>query len=73
MSLADRALFLAKQEGRNRAVGVLPGSDGALFPEGPLEARAGTSVELVRSLGPERSAVPRGDEQPARGGPRRLP
>jgi diguanylate cyclase (GGDEF)-like protein len=56
MSLADRALYLAKREGRNRAVGVLPGPDGALFPEGPLDELAESAVELVRS------------ERPARGG-----
>jgi diguanylate cyclase (GGDEF)-like protein len=61
MSLADRALYLAKREGRNRAVGVLPGADGTLVPEGPLEERQGAAIHLVRSLGP-------GGEEPARGG-----
>jgi diguanylate cyclase (GGDEF)-like protein len=51
MSLADRALYLAKREGRNRAAGVLPGPDGTLVPEGPLEEGQGISVLLVRSQG----------------------
>jgi diguanylate cyclase (GGDEF)-like protein len=52
LSLADRGLYLAKREGRDRAVGVRPGPDVAppVPDEGPLEKMEGTSVELVRTL-----------------------
>ncbi len=59
LSLADRALYLAKREGRNRAVGVLPGPDnpkGEPLPEGPLPSLEDRQVELIRHEGPEVAA-----------------
>ncbi len=56
LSLADRALYLAKREGRNCAVGVLPGPAnlaGEPLPDGPLKALDGQLVELVCHQGPD--------------------
>lgn len=63
LSLADHALYLAKREGRNRAVGVLPGAAGAeevaeriLREDAPLHSLEGMELELVWSLGPKVAA-----------------
>ncbi|HEX4962332.1 MAG TPA: diguanylate cyclase, partial [Thermoanaerobaculia bacterium] len=56
LNLADQALYLAKREGRNRALGVLAGPAnpaGEPVPEGLLTAAEGGLVELVRHPGPD--------------------
>ena len=60
VSLADRALYLAKREGRDRAVGVCPGplETPQVPDDGPLEPMEGTLVELTRTVRGSRETTP---------------
>jgi diguanylate cyclase (GGDEF)-like protein len=65
LSLADRSLYLAKREGRDRAVGALPGpavsamSVPALPEDGPIEELEGTTVTLTRIVRQGSREIPR--------------
>jgi diguanylate cyclase (GGDEF)-like protein len=61
LNIADRALYLAKREGRDRAVGVHPGPVDVppIAEEGLLEELEGTLVELTRVVRKGSREIPR--------------